>query len=64
MTTTWDVLNAKLSYFLNDVPKAGGAYKHRLPLRVDAWNWAQREFTQHTAREVIASPLGMEADKR
>jgi hypothetical protein len=65
MTTTWDALNARLSYFLSDVPRTGGAtYKHKLPLRIDAWNWAQRELAQHTAREMVVSPLGLEPDKR
>jgi hypothetical protein len=65
MATTWDVLNDQLSYFLSDVPKAGGAaYKHPLPLRLAAWNWAQRALVQHTARERIVSPLNVEPDGR
>jgi hypothetical protein len=66
MTTTWDVLNNRLSYFLSDVPRTAGgaAYKHPLLLRLEAWNWAQREFAQHTAREMVVSPLNVEPDGR
>jgi hypothetical protein len=50
--TTWDAINGKLCYFLDDNPAGGAAaYQFALPLRIDAWNWAQRFFQNHTARE-------------
>ena len=64
MTTAWGILDQKLSYFLNDAARAGGESKYKLPLRVGAWNWAQRELAQHTAREMVVSPVGLEPDGR
>ena len=47
MALTWSEINTQLSLFLGDE----GASSHSVPLRVAAWNWAQRILAQHTARE-------------
>jgi hypothetical protein len=52
--TTWAEVNGRLSYFLDDNPAEGGTYLHALPLRIAAWNWAQRIFQAHTKREQSA----------
>jgi hypothetical protein len=60
---TWSTLNQKLSYFLDDRPTAGNDYQFPLPLRVEAWNWAQGVFCAHTLRE-RSTTLTMIADSR
>lgn len=62
----WIALNAKLSRFLQDDlnPDAGKTtYLFPLELRIDAWNWAQSLFCNHTARE-CSTMLKIEADGR
>jgi len=52
MPTKWDEINeGLLSYFLDDIPAAGGTYQFPLPNRINGWNWAQRQLAIHTARE-------------
>ncbi len=59
MTTTWDEINDRLSLFLDDA----GAATHPLPLRAASWNWAQRVYAQHTARE-CETDLVLDPDHR
>ncbi len=58
MVLTWSEVNSQLDLFLGDE----GAAAHTLPLRIAAWNWAQRVFAQHTAREREAG-VTIEADR-
>ena len=60
MAATWDEVNARLSLFLDD----DGETKYTAPLRVWAWNAAQRVLAvHHSPRERTAS-LTMEDDER
>jgi hypothetical protein len=61
--STWDEVNGRLSYFLDDTPQEGGTPLHALPLRIPAWNWAQRVFQAHTKREMTTS-LTIRSDGR
>lgn len=50
--TTFSSLQTKLDYFLDDAYVEGQARRFNLPLRLYAWNWAQKYFAQnHTPRE-------------
>ena len=60
---TWDAVNGRLSNFLDDNPVAGGSYLHAIPLRIAAWNWAQRALLAHTRREMTTT-LTLGADHR
>jgi hypothetical protein len=49
---TWKQLNAKLDRFLDDSLSASKeTYLFPMELRIDAWNWAQAIFSNHTLRE-------------
>ena len=49
---TWTQLNSKLSRFLDDSLTTGKkTYLFSTELRIDAWNWAQAIFSNHTLRE-------------
>ena len=55
MATTWTRIDRKLDLFLDDALRLGadGEPKSRLfpvPLRVEAWNWAQGVLCYHTPR--------------
>lgn len=49
--TTFSSLQVKLDYFLDDAYSAGQARRFSLPVRLMAWNWAQKYFVNHTPRE-------------
>lgn len=49
--TTWTRVNVKLDLFLDDAERAGAARLFPVPLRIEAWNWAQRILTCHTPRQ-------------
>lgn len=56
MTKTWEELSPKLDYFMDDELRldAGGEEKKRrfpIPLRIFAWNWAQKMLCAHTPRQ-------------
>jgi hypothetical protein len=52
MATTWPEVNERLSFFLDDRPEGGElAFQFPHPLRIEAWNWAQSIFGNHTLRE-------------
>ncbi len=60
----WSQVNQTLSYFLDDDPKEGEPkYSYPVPLRVVAWNWAQRVFSAHTAMQK-RDVLVLEGDRR
>lgn len=60
MASTWDEVNTKLSLFLDDE----GGTNYSVPLRVWAWNAAQRVLAvHHTPREKTTS-LTMESGER
>lgn len=66
--TTWTKVDRKLDLFLDDAERIGadGEPKDRLfpiPLRVEAWNWAQRVLCHHTPR-ALAVELVIESGKR
>lgn len=47
--TTWSVINDKLSRMLDDATT--GTLDFDIELRIDAWNWSQRQFITHTPRQ-------------
>jgi hypothetical protein len=54
---TWDQLNTKLDLFLKDEPDPGAdrVRIYTIPMRVAAWNWAQRFLAiAHTPRQLRA----------
>lgn len=60
MATTWTIMNARLSVFLDDDNNT----EYSLAQRVDGWNASQRLFAaQHTPRERITSFI-LRADGR
>jgi len=61
--TTWTRILAKLDLFLDDAERAGATRLFPVPLRVEAWNWAQSILTHHTPRERLAI-LTIETGKR
>lgn len=61
MATTWSVINDKLTRMLDDV--ATGTMDFDTELRIDAWNWAQRQFVSHTPRQ-RKTTLKVESDNR
>ena len=68
MTTTWSEVETKLDAFLGDAEKTGtdGTVRDRsypIPLRVYAWNWAQRVLVHHTPLQKI-QVLSINSDDR
>ncbi len=49
--TTISSLQTKLDYFLDDAYVEGQARRFSLPIRLYAWNWAQKYFVNHTPRQ-------------
>lgn len=51
---TFDQIDRKLNLFVNDVEASTEDEPARfsLPLRVEAWNWAQRQLCAHTPRQI------------
>jgi len=54
-TGTWDSVNDKLDLFLGKSWEADGTNLKSLPLRIEAWNWAQRVFVHHTPLQQYAT---------
>lgn len=50
MASTWTEVNRKLDFFLGDAKREGSRRLFALPLRIEAWNWAQRQLCYHTPR--------------
>lgn len=63
MRITWDQVNAKFDEFLGSEIEAGKLELKSLPLRIEAWNWAQDIFCAHTPLQKQMT-LELEADGR
>lgn len=68
MTITFSSLQAKINRFADDALQtdAGGSAQPRifpLPLRIDAWNWAQQVLVHHTPRQQSGT-LSINSDGR
>lgn len=49
--TLWSDLDRKLDHFAGDIESADSSLLFSRPLRIEAWNWAQRMFCAHTPRQ-------------